>query len=207
VVSWSSVDGEGRWKALQYRAAHVFAPVAVLADVWADTVAVWVAADPGGATAGALTVRVRDFAGTVLSAHSAAVAFDGSRSIVGWRGTVEDILPPGVDPRDVWVEAVLSSGGAALRDAAFLVPPRNLRLPDPGLRVVAVEPDGAAWTVRLTAERFAYAVRLSLDGVGARISENFFHLPAGDTVRVRVEPDAPTPDLAERLRVRWLGAR
>jgi beta-mannosidase len=207
VVSWSSVDAEGRWKALQYRAAHVFAPVAVLADAWADTVAVWVAADPGGETEGALTVRVRDFRGRVLSAHSAAVAVDGSRSILGWRATVENLLPPGVDPRDVWVEAALTAGGATLRDVAFLVPPKALRLPDPGVRVVAVEPDGAAWTVLLTADRFAYGVRLSLDGVGARIARNFFHLPAGDTVRVRVEPDAPTPDLPERLRVRWLGGR
>lgn len=208
VVSWSSVDAFGRWKALHHRARDVFAPVAVLADAWGDSVGVWVAADEGAVPAAdTLTVRVSDFQGNVVVTRSVAVALEASRSVLAWAGTVADLLPPGVDPRDVWVEAAFLVPGDRLRDISFLVPPNRLRLPDPGLAVVGVEPAGAAWVVTLTAERFAYAVRLSLDGVGARMSDNFMHIPAGDTVRIRVEPETPTPDLGDRVRVRSLGGR
>ena len=68
----------------------------------------------------------------------------------------------------------------------------------------AASADGDGWRVSVTAARFAYGVRLSLDGMGARFSDNFFHLLPGDTVTVRVTPEAPVPDLPARLRLRSL---
>ena len=179
VVSWSSVDGFGRWKALQYEARRVFAPVAVLADRWADTVAVWVASDT--AVSGTLVVRVLDFEGHELARREVAVDAPG----LAWRETAGRLLPPGTDLRRVVVRARFRDA----EDHAFFVPPRALALPDPGLRVVSAEPDGAAWDVAVTADRFAYAVRLTLQGMGAHASSNFVHMMPGDTLRIRLEPD------------------
>jgi beta-mannosidase len=194
VVSWSSVDALGRWKALQYEAARVFAPVAVLADRWADTLAVWVASDTEAS--GVLEVRVLDFDGNELARREAPLASAG----LAWRGTRGELVPDTVDPRSVVVLASLR--GAT--DAAFLVAPKELALPDPGLRVVSVERDGDAWRVALAADRFAFGAHLSVDGVGARFSTNDVHLLPGDTVRIRVTPDTPIADLGSRLRLRSL---
>jgi beta-mannosidase len=204
VVSWSSIDYFGRWKALQYEARRVFAPVAVLADRWADTLAVWVAADT--AVAGTLRVRVVDFDGRELTRRDVPVSGGG----LAWRGSRGSLLPAGADPRGVVVLAELRAPGGGdgpilAKDRAFFVEPKDLALPDPGLRLVSAEPDGDAWTVAVTATRFACAVRLTVDGVGARYSENFVDLLPGDTLRVRVVPEAPTPDLAGRVRLRSLG--
>ncbi len=204
VVSWSSVDAPGRWKALQYEARRVFAPIAVLADRWADTLAVWVAGDT--AEAGTLRLRVLDFDGGEVARRDVPVSGAG----LAWRGTRHELLPVGVDRRRVVVLAELETGNGAdgpvvAADRAFFVDPKDLALPDPGLRVVSVEPDGDAWNVAFTAERFAYAVRLTVDGVGATYSTNFVDLLPGDTVRVRVRPEAPAPDLEARLRLRSLG--
>lgn len=211
VVSWSSVDWRGRWKALHYRARDVFAPVAVLADAWGDTVAVWVATDgiasqgPGHAAA-TLTVRSLDFRGGELATRRAAVPLRGDASVLAWRGTVTDLLPPGADRREVVIEARLQApDGTTARDLAFLAPPRALRLPDPGLRIVAAEPEGAVWAVTVQTEGFAYGVHLSLEGVGARWSDNYMHLLPGERRTVRITPETPTPDLPSRLRLRWLG--
>lgn len=98
-----------------------------------------------------------------------------------------------------------ADGPVVAADRAFFVDPKDLALPDPRLRVASVEPDGDAWNVAFTAERFAYAVRLTVDGVGATYSTNFVDLLPGDTIRVRVRPEAPAPDLEARLRLRSLG--
>lgn len=230
VVSWSGLDSFGRWKALHYRARDVFAPVAVLADAWSDTVAVWVASDTP--VQGRLEVRVLSFEGTVLAtramdaaagtgtatgAPARTAAGTGSATAGAWKvaapapawwETVGTLLPEGTDPRTVVVEAVLTTlDGATHRDLQFLVAPELLALPRPGIRVVETVPAGDAWRVSLTSQRLAYGVRLSVDGVGARFSDNYFHLLAGDTVTLRVTPEMPLSDLAGRVRIRSLWSR
>ncbi|MDP2956562.1 MAG: glycoside hydrolase family 2 protein [Longimicrobiales bacterium] len=205
VVSWSSLDHFGRWKALHYRARDVFAPVAVLADVWDDTLAVWVASD--APQAGAMTLRVLDFRGSVLATQSVDVSVDPGSGLLAWRGPVSELLPAGTDPRSVVVVASLEAGGIAARDLSFLVSPVRLALPDPQLRVLSAEPRGDAWSVTLTGGSFAYGVRLAVDGVGARFSDNYAHLLPGDTLTVLVTPEAPVPDLPSRLRLRALRSR
>ncbi|NJD20034.1 MAG: hypothetical protein FIA95_12235 [Gemmatimonadetes bacterium] len=206
VVSWSGLDVFGRWKALHYRARAVFAPVAVLADAWSDTVAVWVASD--APVRGKLKVRVLSFHGTALAMRVVDVSAGGSASTLAWREPVASLLPPDTDPRTVVVEAAFTTwDGATHRDLQVLVAPGLLALPDPGVRVVGAVPEGDAWRVSLTAERFAYGVRLSLDGAGAGFSDNFFHLLPGDTVEVRVTPEGPGAAVPARLRVRSLRTR
>ncbi|MHB1193655.1 MAG: beta-mannosidase [Longimicrobiales bacterium] len=203
VVSWSGIDSFGRWKALHHRAREVFAPVAVLADAWSDTVAVWVAAD--APVRGRLEVRALSFDGATLATRAVDTSADGRAAVLVWRELVDRLLPMGTDPRSVVVEASFTTGdGATHRDLQFLVPPVALDLPDPGVRVVEASPEGDGWRVSLTADRLAFGVRVSVDGVGARVSDNFFHLLPGDTVTVRVTPEEPMPDLPARLQLRAL---
>jgi beta-mannosidase len=203
VVSWSGMDSFGRWKALHHRARDVFAPVAVLADAWSDTVAVWVAAD--APVQGHLKLRVLSFQGTTLAMRAADVSVSREEASLAWREPVGTLLPEGTDPRSAVMEATFTTwAGARHRDLQFFVPPALLALPDPLLRVVEASPGVDGWRVVVTAGRLAYGVHLSLDGVGARFSENFFHLLPGDTVTLRVAPETPVADLPARLRIRTL---
>jgi beta-mannosidase len=200
VVSWSSRDYFGRWKALHYRARSIFAPVAVLADAWADSVGVWVASDQEGLS-GTLEVLAMDMSGKPIRIHSVGLRGSGR----AWTAAVDDLAPEGTDRDEVIVVASLvGNESPGSRDLVFLMPPKDLSLPDPKARVVAMEHEGAAWQVTLTAERFAYGVRLSVPGSGARFSDNYMHLLPGDTVTVRVAPESSDVDLTERLSLRTL---
>ncbi len=219
VVSWSGLDFFGRWKALHYRARDVFAPVSVLADAWSDTVAVWVASDTP--VQGRLEVRALTFQGAALATRTMDIAAGRTTAVTAagptsaaatpapaWWETVGTLIPEDTDPRTVVVAAVFTTrDGASDRDLQFLVAPELLALPSPGINVLEATPDGDGWRVSVTSERLAYGVRLSLDGVGARFSDNYFHLLAGDTVTLRVTPETPLPDLAARLRIRSLWSR
>jgi beta-mannosidase len=114
-------------------------------------------------------------------------------------------VPSNVDPSEVVIAASLVGNEApGSRDLVFLVPPKDLSLPHADVRIVATDRDAAAWNVTLTADRFAYGVRLSVPGSGARFSDNYLHLLPGDTVTVRVEPEAFGTDLASSLSLRTL---
>jgi beta-mannosidase len=200
VVSWSSRDYFGRWKALHYRARSIFAPVAVLADAWADSVGVWVATD-GDRLSGTLEVLVMDMTGEPIGIHAVSLAGPGR----AWVSPVDALVPSDVDPSEVVIAASLVGYEApGSRDLVFLVPPKDLSLPQADVRIVTTARDAAAWHVTLTAERFAYGVRLNVPGSGARFSDNYLHLLPGDTVTVRVEPEASGIDLASSLSLRTL---
>jgi beta-mannosidase len=200
VVSWSSRDYFGRWKALHYRARSVFAPVAVLADAWADSVGVWVVTD-ADRLSGTLEVLVMDMSGEPIGIH--AVRLEGPGRV--WVSSIDDLVPADVDLSGVVIAASLVGNETpGSRDVVLLVPPVDLSLPDPEVRIITTERDAAVWHVTLTADRFAYGVRLSVPGMGARFSDNYLHLLPGDTVTIRVEPEISGVDLTSRLSFRTL---
>jgi beta-mannosidase len=206
VVSWSGRDYFGRWKALHYRARDVFAPVVVVADSWADTVRVWAMADTGRVE-GIVEVRTVEVdGGTPEVRATIPVILRGGDAPLTWSWPVDSLLDGAPRRRTVVEARLMNDRTRASRDLVFAVPPDSLELPDPGVRAVSVETgDGdGGWRVSLTAARFAYGVRLTLEGVGARFSDDYFHLLPGDSVAVLVTPDRPVPDLPRRLRVRTL---
>jgi len=204
VVSWSGRDYFGRWKALQYKARQVFAPVAVLADRWADTVHVWAIADTGRVE-GILEVRTVDMDGGAPRVRATIpVTLRGGAAPLVWRWPMDSLLA-GASPRRTVIEARLVNDSTSIaRDLTFGVVPDSLELPDPGVRVVSARRDGDAWRLRLTAARFAFGVRVTVDGMGARFSDDYFDLLPGDTKTVVVTPDRPIDDLTGRLQIRTL---
>jgi beta-mannosidase len=204
VASWSGRDYFGRWKALHYEARDVFAPVTVLADAWADTVRVWAMADTGRVE-GIVEVRTVSTAGDSAQVRATIpVTLEGGAAPLTWSWPVDSLLG-GSSPRATVFEARLLDDSIRIaRDLAFAVVPDSLDLPDPGVRIVSAEPDGNAWKVTVAADRFAFGVRVTVDGVGARFSNDYFDLLPGESESILITPDRPTQDLPDRLGVRTL---
>ncbi len=209
VVSWSGRDYFGRRKALEYKARDVFAPVTVLADLWADTLHVWALSDTGRVR-GRVEMRTLDMGGGAPAVRTTMPAtLMGGAAPLSWSWPVDSVLR-GASARRTVIEARLMEEGAAgdapplSRDLAFAARPVELELPDPGVRILSADRDGDAWRVKVTADRFAYGIRLTVHGEGARFSDNDFSLLPGESRTVVVKPDRATPDLPDRLRVRTL---
>jgi beta-mannosidase len=200
VASWSSIDHDGTWKALQYAARRFFAPVLVSPVDDNGTLRVFVVSDRRTDLPAHLTLRLVDLDGggdrwrferdVTVRALASEPQFSAGR---------RDILK-GVDASHVVLVAELTAGGGLLsRNLFYFQKARDLALPSPEL-AVAVAPHRIGATVKVTARRFARAVWLSTpDGDGA-FSDNFFDLLPGETATVEWTP-APgaRPGGAERL--------
>jgi beta-mannosidase len=199
VASWSSVDYYGRWKALQYAARRFFAPV-LLSPVDEDgTLRVYTVSDRRDELRGRLRLRVVDFDGTERWRFEREATIRPLASEAQFQAQTRDVLA-NIDPRRVVLVVELDgANGAVDRSLFYFEKTRALELPEPGL-AVAAEPHATSASVRVTARRFARAVRLDDGELGGAFSDNYFDLLPGETRTVEWTPGAGSPPgAADRL--------
>ena len=120
VTSWSSVDSLGRWKALQYRARHFYAPILVSGTADAETgrAALSLTSDLRQKTSGTLRWRVTDAAGKGLQAGELPLEIAPNSSRVVQTLELRELLQArGVKDVLVWANFV-PTGDAAKFGAA-----------------------------------------------------------------------------------------
>jgi len=220
VASWSSIDYHGRWKALHYMAKNFFAPLLVsgLEDVVKGTVEIHVTSDLMKAVDGSLKWVVTNVDGKVL--------LKGGRKVRAAARTTRKVetlrLGELVETHEkrgllVWLE-LKAAGQPVSRNLAFfarpirrprIVSPRPKHLDldrKPGItKKIARRADGT-FDVTLATRRPALWVWLELEKVDAKMSDNFFHLRPGASVKINVRParELSASEMHKRLAVRSL---
>jgi len=176
-TSWSSVDYFGRWKALQYRARHFYAPLLVSGDFKLNngSVAMWLTSDELQPVSGQLKWRITDLTGTELRAGKESVALAARESRRAGEVALRDLIERhGTTNLLVWLSFDLG-GQSVSQNTVLLVKPQQLELPDPQLEA-EVSGSGKTYTVSVRAKHPALWVWLDIVGVNARLSDNFVHL-------------------------------
>ena len=204
VVSWSSRDWFGRWKAMHYMVRDAFADVLVAPVVDGDTVRLTVVSDRREPTAGTLRLALLDFDGAERWSETldVTVAPGASRRVFG--RSLPEVLG-GADPRAsvLAVSLELATGGTA-RNLLYFARPKDLRLAaDPGVELRVGWDRGSAVVV-VTARQLAKGVALSVEGVSGRFSDNYFDVLPGRPKVVRFTAADPSVAIASRIRVRSL---
>lgn len=194
----SSLDSAGRWKALHYAAARMFAPEAVFALPGA-----------GGAAPRAVRVVDRAGAGRAVWFSWRLTAMDGETLAAGsspvspdFAGAGELPLPDptpffvrrGREDLALWLALRDADGCVVSRDCALFVPPRALRLQNPDLSVdvSALEESDAdrggeqVFRVSVSASAPAFGVFLETPGLPALFEDSFFGLDPDETVEIHV---------------------
>lgn len=114
VVSWSSIEYDGRWKLLHYAARRFFAPRRILVVVKDGVVSVTLANDPMGPIGG--TVRIRGIAwdGIELMNERVTVTVSGGTTESVWSRRVSELA---FVPEDGFIVAEFEAGAAGRVDA------------------------------------------------------------------------------------------
>ncbi len=202
VASWSSIDYDGRWKALQYYARRFYAPVLVSPHEEGGSMRIYVVSDKTTALPATLKVRLMDFDGKVLleDKHEVTVNPLASKVYLDW--PLEKLTAAGAaDTSRVFIVAELSAGGNLLsRNIAYLAPIKEVHLKPANLSV-AVSAEKGSYTVRVNSPVLARDVYLSFGNLDATVSDNYFDLLPGESKDIIVNSNATLDALKAKMQV------
>jgi len=186
-VSWSGIDVEGRWKALQYRVRRSFSDLMVSSHRDSSGVLHCQAVNDGRETAGVVwELSVYSAAGERLHHLAAFTDVPPGTSTQLWAGTADDW--PGLKRKDILVHAELREMGS-LASEHFWYPGRAGDWPyvRPNLQWRVEAGPGGAAQVRLSADQPVRGVWLQASQPGW-FSDNSFDLLPGREKVVVFEP-------------------
>jgi len=189
VASWASVDYYGRWKALHYAVRNFYAPLMVsgLEDDHTKSVAVYVTSDLAEARPGAVSWRVINLQGTLLTEGTLNIQITPRQSQVVHQLDLNPLVEAhGRNNLLVWLKLETETGEIS-RNLVTFARPKEIDLLDPGIKTEVTETAGG-FRVKVTAEKPALWAWLSLGEKDARYSDNFVHLDAQTPVEIVLTP-------------------
>ena len=205
-ASWSSVDYDGRWKALHYHARRFYAPdmIAALRNDKGQT-EVSLVSDRTTPLAARWRMRVMRMDGKVLSTREEKASVKPLSSLQVGIFSDKQLLGS-ADPKRTYAVFEVFDGNTLLsRALVFFAPAKQLELPTANInRQWRADGDGDVLT--LTSNTLAREVWLSFGDVDATLSDNAFDLLPGEPLTVRVRSKATLAQLQSTLQVRDLAA-
>jgi beta-mannosidase len=184
-ASWASVDYFGRWKALQYRARHFYAPVDVVPIRRDGSTKVSVVSDRTEPFDAQLRTRVMDFDGRVLRddtkpVHVAALASSAVET------TTDGGFLDKADPAHTVVAFdLVEHGKVVAHHLLYFAPARTLVLTKPGMEAT-LHKDGSSIILTVRAKSLARGVWIDFGDLDAKLSDNAFDLLPGESADIRV---------------------
>ncbi|MGC1872846.1 MAG: glycoside hydrolase family 2 protein [Acidobacteriaceae bacterium] len=197
VVSPSSIDYYGRWKALQYYARRFYSPLLVSPRLKDGTLNVSVVSDETTPTSASLRVRVMKFDGTVLHTQTQYITIPALSSQV-YLQLPTQTYP---DPADTVAAMDLTVNGKQVSsNLMYLAPTADIHLP-PAEITSHLTPANGAYEVRLSSKVLARDVYVSFGDHDAKFSDNYFDLLPGEPQTIVVHSPASLAQLQNSMKV------
>lgn len=208
VASWSCVDYDNRWKAVQYMAKRFYAPVLLSACEEGKTAALHVTNDTGNAVLGSVHWELRHRDGKVLNSGDAPVEVPGlsTRQVVKLDFGVGT---EGFCPREDFLSYALYKGKQAVSSGICLfVKNKHFELKEPHIKVETMEEEDA-FIITLRSDSLARFVELDLTDADAVFEDNIFDLEPGKEKRIGLEKNrisrrVTLEEIRQQLKIRSL---
>ena len=205
VISWSSIDYYGRWKALHYAARKFYSPILLSCD---DTDPVepklWVTNDTPGNITVTVKCRLRVNTSEILREFTTDAEIPALSAAPVLTAQISDLVKLTADKRTKYLEYTLEKGGKVISAGTTLfVRPKEFQFLPAGISAEVAE-EADRYNITLTAENFAKSVCLSLRDHDCVFSDNWFDIHGSAPVTVTlVKPDGLNAEqLKEQLEIR-----
>ena len=203
VASWSSIDYFGRWKALQYYARRFYSDLLISPTVQNGYFKLYVVSDRPKPVPAQIRVQLMNFDGKTFKSfvREVNIAALTSRSYFDLR--VPELLD-GTDGKNALVYSELVVDGKVVSSHDhFFAPFKELTFSKPTI-APEVKPIRGGFSVKLTTDKFAKAVYLSIADHDGFFSDNYFNLAPGRVVTVQFTSRKPLSleQFRERLQIR-----
>ncbi len=203
VASWSSIDYFGRWKALQYYARRFYSDLLISPTVQKGYLKLYVVSDQTKPLPAKIKVTVMNFDGTVLKnfVRDVNLAPLTSRSYFDLR--VTELLDQTNEKDAVVYCELLVNGKVVSSHDYFFAPFKELAFSKPTITSEVVRTHGG-FSIKLSTDKFAKAVYLSVAEHDGFFSDNYFNLAPGREITVEFRSRAPLSleQFRERLQIR-----
>ena len=192
VVSWSSIDYYGNWKALHYQAKRAFAPLLVNAIQEGDSLSVYLISDLLEKQSQlTLEMKVIDFNGKTLDKEVVrAVEVPANVSSCIFRKPLSEWVTSEHRKNSFLLLALKDKTGKKIAEEVyFFNKTKDLELPQTNVSMKVKQSDGKC-EVTLSSSKLAKDVFIQIPVQGARFSDNFFDLLPGENKKITItSPD------------------
>jgi len=178
VVSWSSIDFYGRWKAVQYTVRDAYKPILISTKTSKSQIDISVASDLRKPVDGVLNVSVYNLNGEILKSWSNKVEVKPNKS-----ESISHLAYQLVDADSVNVfvcSEFISSSGEAFKSYAFNCKPGYLNTQNPEIRMRI---EGNYLVLKCSKPAFYVNISSVKD---IEVDNNFFNMLPGKEYKVRV---------------------
>lgn len=185
VVSWSSIDYYGNWKALHYQAKRAFAPLIINPIHENGNLNVYLLSDKlEDSSDMTLDMRLMDFKGKKLLQKSAKVEVAANTSAKVF-GCALDEWADEAQRKECYLLLSLKDrqGKEITRDIHYFLPTKDLNLPQTTVNSKLKVQDGRC-EVTLSTSKLAKDIFVQIPYQGARFTDNFFDLLPGETRKI-----------------------
>ena len=203
VVSWSSIDYYGNWKAMHYQGKRAFAPVLLNAFKEDETLNIYTLSDELKAYKNvSLQMQLMDFDGKVLNKKTIKGEVPANMSTLFHK---EDYGELATNPNNTFLLLTLKDqSGKVLSDIVYYFSyPKDQDLPDTQIRYKVKQMDGKC-EITLSAKQLARDVFIEIPYQGARFTDNFFDLIPGQSKKVIITSDEIKKNKELNLKIRHL---
>lgn len=206
VASWSSTDYYHNWKAMHYMARKAFMPVIISVFEKEGQITFTAASDQLQNIDTELEIKIIDFAGTELSKMTVPAQINANSATL-LKTISKQELTGNSNPAHVALVASLKSNGKTLADNIFyFVPPKDLVMEKPALKVSVSEENGDK-IIRLKSETLVKDIMLYVPDAQLAFIDNYFDMLPNTEYSVSVKTTMSAKELSEKLKFRDLSMK
>ena len=206
VVSWSGIDYYNNWKAMQYKARDVFAPIALNVHKDNDNLDFYIMSDKLDDVSNlTLHISLIDFKGKVINTVQTKVDAKANANERVYSLSVDDFATPTQQENSVVSVQLIDSNKKIVAESNYYFYwPNKLNLPKTDIDQSISYADGK-YTVTLKSEYLAKDVFVEIPLQGAKFSDNFFDLLPGQKKEIiitspELKKSTKTPITIKHLR-------
>ena len=203
VVSWSSIDYYGNWKAMHYQSKRAFAPVLLNAFKEGDQLCIYTLSDELKEHKNAtLQLKVMDFNGKVLNKKEVKGEVPANASAVFHKEAYDGLA---TNPTNTLLLMTLKNqkGEVLSEEIYYFNYPKDQELPVAKVSYKVKQMDGKC-EVTLSSKQLARDIFVEIPFQGARFSDNFFDLLPGQTKKIVITSDEIKKGEPVALKIRHL---
>jgi beta-mannosidase len=201
VISWSTMDYQGRPKASLYFAKRFFAPLLVSPFQEDGKVNIYTVSDLTTVTPATLEIKLVDFTGKVLLDKKTNVAVSPLSSTIAYTITQKDLDDAGYNASNNYLTTQLSNGKETLSsNILYFKKPKDLIFPKGNIQGVIIK-SGDHYLLTLSSPVLAPNVAVSFAADDVEFSDNFMDVLPGEPLTITLKSKASLEQLQKSLKI------